>query len=52
MSGQIVQVRLLPKHTRPLLGNSESYLDYIFGISNSSYSFHFGVDIDGEDNIL
>ena len=51
MSGQIVQVRLKPKHHKPTLGNNEVYFDYLYKISLSSYSFYNGVDLKGDDNI-
>lgn len=52
MSGQIVQVRLKPKHHKPTLRNSESYFDSLFEISLKSYSFEKGVNLIGDDNIM
>jgi CRISPR-associated endonuclease/helicase Cas3 len=53
MSGQIVQVRIRPKHdTEPLKSSSEDYLGYLFKLSLSSYSFTKGVDLKGDDCIL
>ncbi len=52
MSGQIVQIRLKPNHSKPNLGNGEVYFDYLFRISLSSYSFEKGVNLMGDDNIF
>ena len=52
MSGQIVQVRIRPKHdTKPLQGSEISYFDYLFKISLSSYSIEKGIDLKGDECI-
>ena len=52
MSGQIIQLRLKPNHYKPILANNEAYFDYLFKISELSYSFEKGVNLLGDDNIF
>jgi len=51
MTNQIVQIRLKPNHTKPLLGNDQSYFS-LFKIDLGCYSFKNGIDLVGTEFII
>jgi hypothetical protein len=51
MSSRIVQVRLLPSHSKPILGNDRHWFS-LYKIDFSCYSFESGINLSGGDCIL
>ena len=51
MSGQIVQVRLNKNQIKPLQGSEQHYFN-LYKIDRNSYTFEYGVDLQGSNFIL
>ena len=51
MANNIIQIRIKPNQTRPLLGSENDYFG-LYKIDSKSYYFNYGVDLKNGEFIL